>query len=187
VTGTTAQRKPAGIDRLVETKVTKSELIALVVDQATAEIRAEMERVQSELDELRSLTRDELVSLTGDAAPRKDSEDGFSMSFSNYYGSDDVSVTFRVRASNPFVRARRKKYLALTARAQKLRENLGKLTGSSADARNAILRSVLSSTPDGLEVLALVDAMKTRVVASLSAGDVARQLAASAVGTSSTR
>jgi hypothetical protein len=148
-------------DMLVETKLTKTEAIDLLVEEMKSELEAKRAEATARK---KSLSNWDISELENDLLDRGTREVGLGYYEEEMPGKVKVSINLEIPSSKlpPDLRAQINKYRAAAKEESALSHSIHELDGNKNKVRNAILRTMLENSEQGQKFLKLLNGLKLK-------------------------
>lgn len=160
--------KAAALTRLISTdaKLTKSEVMDLLLEEMLTDLEAEQKQVAADLEVARSRMTVTFAEVAHLARPAEATIDVDSYFFN---GPHRNVATFKVIVpeNDPILGERVAEVRRLRDRQAEISNQVHKLQSSKAALKTSVLRSILESTPEGKEALAALSTLKVSLRAKI--------------------
>lgn len=162
------------LQRLVDTRLTRSEIIDLVLSEVTAEMQREYEKLGEEMERLQSLPKEVAIELLrGTRAKFLLKKDYHSNSWLIEHDSEEWAARF-INGKHPTIASTVARLNEINERRELLNKRIREIRNDRGAAKNFIIRQTLLSSPEGREIMADIERLK----ASLREGIQRPQLGA---------
>jgi hypothetical protein len=147
------------LEQLVETKLTKSELIDVLIEEMKVSNEKARQELQAEVDRLRaSFTSDDILGMLRGLPVRIEPSGGGT---NRKYFQVFFNASWEVSSFSPGVRERLERITELVAEQDRLSQQAYHL--NEKRARGTILKTMLEGSEQGREFLRLLDGLKVKV------------------------
>lgn len=155
-------------DMLVETKLTKTEAIDLLVEEMKSELEAQRAAATKRKESMKNWDLTELENDLLDRGTRGVDYGYYQDEMSNKV---KVSITLEIPAAKlpPELRAQINRFRAVAKEEQDLSSKIHELDGNKNKVRNAILRTMLENSEQGQKFLKLLNGLKLKASPKLLA------------------
>lgn len=153
------------MDQLVETKLTKTEAIDLVVEEMKDEVNKRRLEVDAEIKRLRKdITLQELAPLFGGCTFNVEVPSTYTEGYSVSFNTGRLGIGRFPKE----LQTKLSRIAALSKEQEELGKRINELNESKGKIRNAILKTMLEGTDQGRQFLQLLGDLKLRVSPKLT-------------------
>jgi hypothetical protein len=146
---------------IIESKLTKTEAIEIMVDDILRELRRAQKNAETEINKLKQVSVKEVAQYLKDAdinysSTRFDKDGGFNIHVT--YATVKESVLFK----DPVIGERMRRLKEISVEHSNIQDQIHKLTQDKTSTKVALLKSILEGSPEGRDWLAQLDTIRHR-------------------------
>lgn len=153
--------KQALMQQVLDQKLSRTELLDLIIHRVNSELSDQIDAIEREEEKLKRYEVKDFIALARDRGQIGAS----SLKWQNNDGTYSITIDFKARAEE--LPARVQKQLTRRAELEKQRKELlskrHMLQNGKYNARIAMIRESLNSTPQGKKILEAIEALKDHV------------------------
>lgn len=145
---------------IIEAKLTKGEMVDILLGEVRGQLRAEVAAIQAEMDKLGRPSQKDLAKCF--TKPTEYSISIYNRDATIYVTADRSSLSFRMSDDKlpPSVKKWAERYLVLQAKLNAAENRLRQFNERKSDAKTMALRDVLEKTAEGRVLLEQIEVLK---------------------------